>query len=380
VRLAHFADLHISGDGAADPATGRDRRRERLRRAWLWACRDAVERRATHAVVAGDAFDSPHPEPADCVALAEGLQMLLAAGVHCVIDIGNHDVELAAGRQNSLGWLGITRDVLGRAQDPRLGELHIFERAEVASVGGETFVGIPHPHRRALDDNPAVRDAPIAQRGLAAGAAVERIIDGLAERAPRSILVAHVTVVGAKVAAERAMQLGWDITVSRECLEPFAYAALGHIHRYQRVGEGAFYAGPIERLSFSDEDIEPGYVFFADARAEHIAYPEATRYLTLHWPDVPEVLPPVAADVVRITGPRERAGLRLVEEMRRSLPAAQVFDATTPVRAETSPAPDVTTAVGPDEALETYMAMRPPPEGIAPEEARARLAEIGESA
>lgn len=381
-RIAHAADLHISGDGGVDPDTGGDRRRERLRRAWLWVCQDAVQRGTTHFVIAGDVFHTPHPEPADYVAFMQGVGILLHTGIYVVVVPGNHDWELATGLQHALSPMHL----VGELSSDRF---VLISEPHAVDVGGQVFVGFPHPHRRAFDARPDIARAAISDRVGAVGQAMQDLIEQHGERYPGSILVAHVTTVGAKVAAERVMSLGWDVTVDASCLSHYGYAALGHIHRYQRVAPNAAYAGPIDRLSFADEDIAPGYVIVdtdtlgmiggwdvTSPAFAHIPYPSAARYITVTSVAGEAISPDIVAGAyVRVIGHRtERTG-RALDALRRA-GALSVVDATENPHNESSAIPSLNTGISPLDALDLYMAVRPPTDPVTPDDARARLSEL----
>lgn len=380
MRLGHAADLHISGDGAVDPETGGDRRRERLRRAWLWVCEDAIKRQVTHFVIAGDVFHTPHPEPADYVAFFQGVVLMLQHGIFVVIVPGNHDWELATGLSHTIVPLWVLD----------LPRLTIIDSPQAVLVGGQMFVGFPHPHRRAFDQRADVKGAGIADRVTAVGKALNDLIAEHGERNPGAILVAHVTVVGAKVAAERAMQLGWDVTIDEACLKKYSYAALGHIHRYQLVGSNGAYAGPIDRLSFSDEDITPGYVYVdADVPPQHpfvpgsrigiqpIPYPHATRYITRQAGETKSEDLDVAGAYVRLVGSRGPNTALELEAFRRAR-AMAVVDATEVERSESTAAPGMGTGLSPTDAFAMYMDVRPPVDPVTAKDAAARMAELDE--
>jgi exonuclease SbcD len=79
-----------------------------------------------------------------------------------------------------------------------------------------------------------------------------------------TVLLAHAMVDTACYGAERFLAVGKGFTVplsllSRPC---FDYVALGHVHRHQVLGEQppVVYPGSIERVDFSEEKEEKGFV------------------------------------------------------------------------------------------------------------------------
>jgi DNA repair protein SbcD/Mre11 len=79
-----------------------------------------------------------------------------------------------------------------------------------------------------------------------------------------TILLAHLMADTATFGAERLLAVGKGFTVpltflTRDC---FDYVALGHVHKHQILSEQPYviYPGSIERVDFSEEKEEKGYV------------------------------------------------------------------------------------------------------------------------
>lgn len=367
--LGHAADLHIRGDGRIDPGTGQDRRRRRLEKAWVWVCRHAAEQRVRWFLISGDVFDSPHPEPDDYVVLMRGVRELLGAGIPVIVIPGNHDFEIARGLSHATSPLG-----LFAREEPRV---HVLDRPGRIVVGETSFVGFPHPHRRSLDlDLGAV---PVEERVEAVSRAMENVIEQYGERYPGSIALAHLTTVAAQVGAERFMALGWDVSVRPTAFSAYRYAALGHIHFPQPVAPNAWYSGPVERLGFADEVLEPGYLLVdvssPKPAVERVRYPEATRYLTVSDEQSYQSLlvdSPAGAYVRFRYVPS--VGFNAARVALEEVGAAEVIDATESFRTESTPMPEVTGALSPLAALDLYMAKREPP--LSPDDVRASLSEL----
>src|SRR5262249_8090572 len=98
-------------------------------------------------------------------------------------------------------------------------------------------------------------------------------IQGMAERieqeAPElpTILACHYTVRGAELGGYSGRSLFMSdvqIPLSVVAQPAFDYVALGHIHRHQDLNRGAqppvIYPGSIERVDFSEEKEERGFV------------------------------------------------------------------------------------------------------------------------
>ena len=88
---------------------------------------------------------------------------------------------------------------------------------------------------------------------------IEEFINDLDSELP-AVLTAHVTVQGAKYSSERSVMLGRDFTLAGSLVRDprLDYVALGHIHQFQDLNEGAqppvIYPGSIERVDFGERN------------------------------------------------------------------------------------------------------------------------------
>jgi exonuclease SbcD len=87
-----------------------------------------------------------------------------------------------------------------------------------------------------------------------------------------TVLLAHLMTDTARFGAERFLAVGKGFTVpmallARSC---FDYVALGHVHRHQVLSEQRFvvYPGSIERVDFSEEKEDKGFVL-AEVKRGH---------------------------------------------------------------------------------------------------------------
>jgi exonuclease SbcD len=80
-----------------------------------------------------------------------------------------------------------------------------------------------------------------------------------------SIVVGHAHVFGARVGAERLLTMSADPMLDATVLSlpNVDYVALGHIHKHQCIMTGpppVVYAGSLNRVDFSEEDEEKGFI------------------------------------------------------------------------------------------------------------------------
>lgn len=77
----------------------------------------------------------------------------------------------------------------------------------------------------------------------------------------RSIVLAHAFVANMKdCESERLLSVGGASTVSADRFDGFGYAALGHLHRPQKVNGRVQYCGSLLKYSFSESDHKKGFI------------------------------------------------------------------------------------------------------------------------
>jgi DNA repair protein SbcD/Mre11 len=251
LRLLHVADLHlgVQSGGRIDPATGLNRRIVDVYERFDELCAHA-ESDGVHAVLfAGDAFNNQHPNPTLQSLFASRVRRLAKGGAAVFLLIGNHDL-------------------------PRMASLaHPFSIYEALEVDGVMVGDRARLYRLPL------RDAPAPELQIAAlphfskhqvlarfgedvdiDDAVAETIRGLGSDVDPSlpaVFVGHCHVNQADVGAATSLFGVSDVEVSLSTLtsgQPFAYYALGHIHKRQVLQTEPFvaYPGSLERMDFGE--------------------------------------------------------------------------------------------------------------------------------
>ena len=81
----------------------------------------------------------------------------------------------------------------------------------------------------------------------------------------RNIVVSHAYITGAELSeSDAAARVGQAAAVSKQVFEGFDYAALGHIHKPQRVADNAEYSGSPMKFSFGAEETQEKGVIIID--------------------------------------------------------------------------------------------------------------------
>ncbi len=243
MRFLHTADLHL-GRSAGECSLLEDQ--EHILRQILEV---ADKRRVDALVVAGDVYDRAMP-PAEAVALLDDfLTNLARKGIPVLMIAGNHDSGARLGFGERLfaergvyiagaADRGVRRV---RIQDTEFWLLPFLRPAAAGASTCQEAVGKLLAEAGKDAQDPGAQDGP-----------------GRASASVRRVLVAHqfVTAAGRAPAlsdSESTLYVGTLDNVDDSLFRGFAYVALGHLHRPQRIGEGqVYYAGSPLAYSFSE--------------------------------------------------------------------------------------------------------------------------------
>ncbi|MFG2308105.1 exonuclease SbcCD subunit D [Streptomyces sp. NPDC048566] len=205
----------------------------------------AREREVDAVVVSGDVYDRAVPPLAAVRLFDDALHRLADLGVPTVMISGNHD---------SARRLGVGAGLIDRAG------IHLRTDAAACGTpvvltdahGDVAFYGLPYLEPALVRDEFGV-DRPSHEAVLAA--AMDRVRADLAARAPgtRSVVLAHAFVTGGAVSdSERDITVGGVASVPAGVFHGVDYAALGHLHGSQTIGERVRYSGSPLPYSFSE--------------------------------------------------------------------------------------------------------------------------------
>lgn len=236
-RFIHAADLHL----------GRLLHNQRLLEDQdhaLAQLRALVATHRPHALLlAGDIYDRAVP-PKEAVELLDGFlsEVVLGLEVPVVLIAGNHDSAERIGFGARLLQSRGLHMVGALEADPS--PLVVHDEHGPVEVFALPFL---EPARvRALLELEAVRDQQSAMAAM-----VARVHAAAAH--PRRVLVAHAFVDGGLTSdSERPLCIGGAEVVGADLFEGFAYTALGHLHRPQRVGPSVHYAGSLLKYSLNE--------------------------------------------------------------------------------------------------------------------------------
>jgi exonuclease SbcD len=217
----------------------------------------------------GDAFPDATPPPYVQEAFASQFRRLADAEIPTVLLVGNHD-QHTQGQGGASLCIYRTLGVPGFVVGDRL------ETHRIQTLNGLVQVmTLPWLTRSTLLTRPEAEGLSMGEVNQVLGdrlrVAMEGEIRQLDPNLP-TVLLAHLMVDTASYGSERFLSVGKGFTVplpllTRAC---FDYVALGHVHRHQVLCEQppVVYPGSIERVDFSEEKEDKGFVLIKLERGQ----------------------------------------------------------------------------------------------------------------
>ncbi|MFK8186479.1 MAG: exonuclease subunit SbcD [Phormidesmis sp.] len=281
VKILHLSDIHMGSSfshGRINPQTGLNTRLEDFQLA-LRRCVDAaIAHKVDLVLFGGDAFPDATPPPYIQQAFASEFCRLVAANIPTVLLVGNHD-------QHAQGIGGASLCIYRTLGVPGfiVGDTLTTHRIDTQS-GPIQIITLPWLTRSTLLTRPETQGLSMGEVGELLLEKLRIVLESEIRKLDKEIptvLLAHVMTDTARYGAERFLAVGKGFTVpmailARDC---FDYIALGHVHKYQEVSQSplAIYPGSIERVDFSEEKEEKGYILLevekGSAEAQFCALP-----------------------------------------------------------------------------------------------------------
>lgn len=264
IKLLHFSDIHLGSGfthGKLNPETGLNTRFEDFV-GTMGRCVDrALQEKVDLVLFGGDAFPDATPAPYIQQAFARQIHRLVEAEIPTVLLVGNHD-------QHSQGAGGASLCIYRTLGVPGVIVGDRLETHPVTTRSGPVqILTLPWLNRNTLmtkQETDALSMAEISQLLLdRLRTALEGEIRQLDPEVP-TILLGHLMADAANFGAERFLAVGKGFSVpltflTRDC---FDYVALGHVHKHQVLCQQppVIYPGSIERVDFSEEKEEKGFI------------------------------------------------------------------------------------------------------------------------
>jgi DNA repair protein SbcD/Mre11 len=266
IKILNLSDIHMGSGfshGRMNPETGLNTRLEDFQRT-LSRCIDrALEEPVDLVLFGGDAFPDATPPPYVAEAFASQFRRLAEKQIPTVLLVGNHDRYSQSQGSASLciyRTLGVPGFIVGDS-------LHTHR---IATRNGDIqVITLPWLTKSTLLTRPETEGLSLAEvHELLLDrlrVALEGEIRQLDPTLP-TVLLGHLMAEKARFGAERylAVSKGFTIPMSLLIRSEFDYVALGHVHKHQNLNPAnnppVIYPGSIERVDFSEEKEDKGYV------------------------------------------------------------------------------------------------------------------------
>ncbi|MFQ4146610.1 exonuclease SbcCD subunit D [Chlorogloeopsis sp. ULAP02] len=266
IKLLHLSDIHMGSGfshGRINPETGTNTRLEDFVNT-LSRCMDrALAEPVDLVIFGGDAFPDATPPPYVQEAFASQFRRLVDAQIPTVLLVGNHD-QHSQGQGGASLCIYRTLGVPGVVVGDKL-TTHCVQTRN----GAVQVITLPWLTRSALMTRRETEGLSLAEVHQLLIERLQVVLEAEIRRLdPKlpTILLGHLMVDNASLGAERFLAVGKGFTIplstlARPC---FDYVALGHIHRHQNLNKSnnppMVYPGSIERVDFSEEKEDKGYV------------------------------------------------------------------------------------------------------------------------
>ncbi len=325
IKILHLSDIHMGSGfshGRISPETGLNTRLEdfvnTLSRCIDRALADPVDM----VIFGGDAFPDATPPPYVQQAFASQFRRLVDADIPTVLLVGNHD-QHSQGQGGASLCIYRTLGVRGFVVGDTLRTHSIQTNNGLVQV-----VTLPWLTRSALMTKQETHGMSLAQINQLLVERLRLVLEGEIRRLDPdvpTILLGHLMTDNASFGAERFLAVGKGFTLplsllTRPC---FDYVALGHVHRHQNLNKNndppIIYPGSIERVDFSEEKEDKGYVIveLEKGKAEWEFCPLAVRSFCTIEVDVSKQEDPQAAIIKAIAKYNiEDAVVRLIYKIR----------------------------------------------------------------
>jgi DNA repair protein SbcD/Mre11 len=266
LKVLHLSDVHLGSGlshGKINHETGLNTRFEDFVKCLCLCIDRAISDPVDLVLFGGDAFPDATPLPYIQEAFATQFRRLADAEIPTVLLVGNHD-------QHSQGQGGASLSIYRTLAVPKIIVGDTISTHLITTKNGDCqVITLPWVNRSVLLTR---KDADGLSMTEVNKLLVDRLHPALEGEIRRlnpdipTILLGHLMAENALLGAERLLAVGKGFTVPMGLLirPEFDYVALGHVHKHQNLNSfnnpPVVYPGSIERVDFSEEKEEKGYV------------------------------------------------------------------------------------------------------------------------
>jgi DNA repair protein SbcD/Mre11 len=289
MKILHLSDIHMGGGfahGKIDPETGFNTRFQDFVKSLSRSIDRAISEPVDLVLFGGDAFPDATPAPYIQQAFAREFYRLVAANIPLVLLVGNHDRHAQGQGGASLSIyrsLGVPGTIVGDTIDTHT----------ITTRSGEIqIITLPWIDRSTLLTRDASANLSILEVNQLLLDKLQPRIEGEIRKldpALPTIVLAHLMADNATLGAEKLLAVGRGFTIplsflTRDC---FDYVALGHVHRHQNLNKtndpAVVYPGSIERVDFSEEKEDKGFVMVTIEPTAQTAEQPAPKNFETSW-------------------------------------------------------------------------------------------------
>ncbi len=302
IKISHISDVHIGPYPGPSPLA----RYQDIERILEWTADRIIEEQVDLVLLCGDCFkdakvmlDRASQEIASIVRF---FRRLSAAGIEVIVISGTPSHDSCASYE--------------LMKEMRIPKVRIFTKPDIAYAMQEEGIPVlsgrdnatsetlypksdfpiaclPGLNRSSLLTQEEYKGLPPEQVHRIMTDKITQLCMGMSAQMPNDkpkILMAHMTYQNADTGFTDLLMQHEPI-LTREAVAGFDLVCLGHIHKPQIIDDKVFYSGPIERLSFNEQDIKPGFwihevtdelPYDRLVRSKFIETP-ARKYVTMDW-------------------------------------------------------------------------------------------------
>ena len=274
LKILHLSDIHMGSGfshGKINPETGVNTRLEDFVQSLSLCIDRAINELVDLVLFGGDAFPDATPAPYIHEAFANQFRRLADAKIPTVLLVGNHD-------QHSQGNGGASLCIYRTLVVPGFIVGDRVTTHRINTKNGEIqVITLPWLNNSTLLTRPETEGLSVAEVDGLLLDKLQPIIEGeirsLDPNLP-TILLGHLMADRANLGAEKflAVGKGFTIPVSFLIRSELDYVALGHVHKHQNLNQAnnppIVYPGSIDRVDFSEEKEEKGYVLIDIAKGK----------------------------------------------------------------------------------------------------------------
>ena len=266
MKILHLSDIHLGSGfshGRINPQTGLNTRLEDFVKTLSHCIDRAIAEPVDVVLFSGDAFPDATPPPYVQEAFAKQFRRLADADIPTVLLVGNHD-------QHSQGNGGASLCIYRTLAVPGfvVGDSICTHRL-TTRCGDIQVITLPWLTHSTLLTRPETEGLSLAEVNYLLIKRLEPVLEAEIRRLDPGIptvLLGHLMADRANLGAERFLAVGKGFTIPLSMLirPEFDYVALGHVHKHQNLNKTndppIVYPGSIERVDFSEEKEDKGYV------------------------------------------------------------------------------------------------------------------------